>query len=175
MAFTFELTSDAAPDVVLDAIAHRATYWRESQVPAELRSRGVFGVSGRVKHNTFYLACDNMGTNRSAHHCVATGVVDRSAVGGSVLRARIGMRQSARPSLTWVVFPSLLLSAVGASMFWIALVPFGVGAIFLLLHLRAEEKSFTPTDPLCAHLKARIETAVAEVSLPNARAAAETP
>jgi hypothetical protein len=66
MAFTFELTSDAAPDVVLDAIAHRATYWRESQVPAELRSRGVFGVSGRVKHNTFYLACDNMGTSRRA-------------------------------------------------------------------------------------------------------------
>src|SRR5215217_3838390 len=93
MSFANVLESPAPPDRVVAAIGARASEWRDSALPAELRERGVIAVEARVRGHAFRLRYA-AGYRRLGSDVALVGTVAPAAGGGSRVTARCGLGRS---------------------------------------------------------------------------------
>ena len=157
MAFTLEYQVSAPPEVVLRTIKQEAAYWRESLVPDELRSRGVYGVAAIIQTGSFQLYCEHNRRPPPTWYQLR-GSVERMSPSGTRIVAHGGLGRGflAGPVLLAVLGFGVLLS--GGSGAWLL---FGMAALIGALYYGYHRAVTPESDPGVRHVVQRLETALA--------------
>ena len=109
------IRSKLPPDAVLRALADRGREWRESVVPAELRTHGVYGVQIQTDGSSFRMYSEPTQTDRFELRC--KGVVLPEGT-GSIIRGTI--RQDNPPLWIGLFVAVLLAINVARAPSWLA-------------------------------------------------------
>lgn len=169
MTFELDLTTSADAEIVLGAIRTEAGYWRESQLPADLRRMGAFGVQVRVTGHHFVLSLEDASRDPPASEFLLRGEVTALPGGGSRVRATPAYRS--REWVSFALFAALPISVIIGGQ-WI------VGSLVLMLisgiywyRVRRHALLARDADPGVAHLVERLEVALAFANSHVARGA----
>jgi len=169
MTFKLDRITSVNVETVLGAIQAEAGYWRESQVPEDLRRRGAFGVQVRVAGHRFVLSLEDAGRDPPASEYLLRGEVTALPDGRSRVRA-----SPVYQSREWVGFALIAALSIWAVLGeqWLA------GSVALLViagiywyRVRRYRQLAREADAGVAHLIERLEAALAVADSQVARGA----
>src|SRR5687767_9125237 len=159
MTFKLDRITSVDAATVLGAIRTEAGSWRESQVPADLRRGGAFGVQVSVTGSRFVISLEDAGRDPPASEFLLRGEVTALPDGGSRVRATPEYRS--REWIGLVLVAALLIWVIIGGQ-WIAgsLALLGIGGLYWY-RLRRLGLLDRDADPGVAHLIERLEAALA--------------
>jgi hypothetical protein len=169
LAIRIELTSPLSVAATLAALERGVAYWRESEVPSHLKTRGVLGVTVTRRHQSLCFLAEPSNQNRPPINRFLV-YVDVAPAGdaGSTVAILVG------PSRTF----SWFVTAVAALAAWSALTASWPATFVLLgmlaLHIGLERWNSAHldrrSDPVVTHIVDRIEAVIRSAHSDSARA-----
>jgi hypothetical protein len=153
MTFELDVTTAAAPDVVVRAVSREAAYWQESLIPSAVRDLGVLGVKAQVRSDRFELSVEDLGRDPPPTIFVLRGRVTALTSGGS--------RVQAWPAASRGGWPTAALAA-GVAIWLVMTGSLILGSLIVVgsLIYAARVPTPSPNDAAVQHLVDRLSLAL---------------